>query len=158
MINARSETAASKPTFRAALAKRRCLVPIDGFYEWERKRSSGGPRRPAQPHYFRAGNGGLLAIAGLWEQWTDPETGEVLESCALLTTEANPVVGAIHHRMPVLLKPSDWESWLDPDAEDPGQVNLLLCPAAPEVLEAVRVGTYVNDARHESSRCIQPVE
>ncbi|MFP6639287.1 MAG: SOS response-associated peptidase [Myxococcota bacterium] len=162
MINARSETAASKPTFRAAMTQRRCLVPIDGFYEWQRAGSRNGQakggRIPAVPHYFRASDRRILAVAGLWESWTDRQTGEVLESCALLTTQANEVVGAIHHRMPVLLTSRDWELWLDPGCQDSDRVIPLLGPAAPGALEVVRVGTYVNDARHEDSRCIEPVE
>jgi len=159
MINARAETAATKPSFRNALKKRRCLVPVDGFYEWARKAKPGEAesRVTPGPYYFRASDQALLAIAALWESWVDRENGEVVESCALLTVGANALMSPIHHRMPVLLSPTDWNTWLNSKEEDPEQVVSLLQPAPMGVLEAFAVDRYVNNARHEGPRCIEPV-
>jgi len=159
LINARAETAAEKPAFRAAMRRRRCVVPVDGFYEWLRPAPAPGTRaRPRSvPHYFRAADGSLLGIAGLWEEWTDPATGEVVESCTLLTTEANDDVRPIHHRMPVLLPRDAVAAWLDPAADDGRTLSGLLAPARAGLLEVVRVGLAVNDARHDAPDCIAPV-
>jgi putative SOS response-associated peptidase YedK len=159
MINARAETAAEKPAFRAAMRHRRCVVPADGFYEWLRPSPPPGTKgRPKSiPHYFTAADGALLAIAGLWEEWTDKTTGEVLESCTLLTTEAGPDVRPIHHRMPVLLAPDGVSAWLDPATDDAFALDPLLHPAPEGFLTARRVGTAVNDARHDGPDCIAPV-
>lgn len=150
LINARSETAAEKPSFRVALRRRRCIVPADGFYEWKGK-------APAIPHLFRAADGGLLAIAGLYEEWTDRESGEVIESCTLLTTESNLTVRAVHDRMPVLLEPRDHSLWLDPDETRAEAVLGLLVPSPPDRLVGTEVSTFVNDPRNEDARCIEPV-
>ena len=99
----------------------------------------------------------LLAVAGLWESWTDRETGEVIESVTLLTTSANPVVRPVHHRMPVFLSRADWDLWLDPDCQDAQRVERLLRPAASELLEAIPVSTHVNNPRNEGPRCIEPM-
>lgn len=160
LINARSETAAEKPAFRAAMRRRRCVVPVDGFYEWLRPPAEPGQKgRPRRvPHYFRPADGAVLGIAGLFEAWTDKATGEVVESCTLLTTEANAAVRPIHHRMPVLLARADVAAWLDPAAEDPFVLESLLCPAPDGLLEAVRVGTAVNNPRHDAPDCIAPAD
>ena len=155
MINARSETAAEKPSFREALRKRRCIVPIDGFYEWQAPPKGAGQAKV--PHFFRHPEGRGLAIAGLWESWTDTETGEVVESCTLLTTEANRDVRPVHHRMPVFLPESEFTRWLDPACQDAGQVTPLLAPAAPGLLGAIEVSTRVNNPRNEDPRCIEAV-
>jgi putative SOS response-associated peptidase YedK len=108
MINARSETVAEKPAFRRAFSRRRCLIPVDGFYEWRR---DGGRRRP---YWFHAPERRPFALAGLWERWQNPTLGEPLESCAILTTAANAVMQPIHDRMPVILSPSAYGTWLAP--------------------------------------------
>jgi putative SOS response-associated peptidase YedK len=173
MINARSETAAEKPSFRTAMRARRCIVPIDGFYEWQSPGDAEGAgrgpssiklpirgqttRKPVKiPHFFRCPTGSPMAVAGLWESWTDRTTGEVVESCALLTTEANADVRPVHHRMPVFLAAADHATWLDPDLSDTEQLQPLLIPAQPGYLEAIRVGTRVNNPRNEDPRCIEP--
>ena len=159
MINARSETAATKPSFRAAMKKRRCLVPVDGFYEWARKsksRVSGAEVAPG-PYYFRSSDTAILAIAAIWESWIDRESGEVLESCALLTVGANALMSPIHHRMPVLLGPADWKVWLNSKEEDSEKLAPLLKSAPPGLLEAFAVDHYVNHARNEGPRCIEPL-
>jgi len=160
LINARSETAADKPAFRAAMRRRRCVVPADGFYEWLRPPAPPGTKsRPKSiPHYFRRSDGELLAIASLWEEWTDKSTGEIVESCTLLTTAANADVQPIHDRMPVLLERSDLSIWLDPSAEDPYALESLLHPAPAGCLEAHRVKTAVNNARYDEPDCIVPVD
>ena len=158
MINARAETAAEKPAFRDAMRWRRCIVPIDGFYEWLRpaKRPGEKGKPPSVPHYFRARDGAPLAIAGLYEEWTDRGTGEVLESCTLLTTEANATVKPVHHRMPVILPTSEWGRWLDPGLDTAAAVADLLVPAADDRLHVDRVSPLVNNARNDEPGCIVP--
>ncbi|HIL02571.1 MAG TPA: SOS response-associated peptidase [Myxococcales bacterium] len=162
MINARSETAAEKPSFRKALGARRCIVPADGFYEWqspseEDPRIGNRPKgKPTKiPHFFRNPAGRTLAIAGLWESWTDSGTGEVVESCTLLTTEANDDVRPVHHRMPVFLDAKDYAAWLDPDLSDIEPLQALMVPAPVGLLEATRVSVWVNNPRNEDARCIE---
>ena len=122
LINARSETAASKPSFRAAFRKRRCVVPVDGFYEW--RKVAGGPKQPIQ---FRVGDGGVFGLAGLWEHWTSP-AGDAVETFTILTTEANELVAPVHDRMPVILPREAHRAWLDPEAHDPAMIQPLLVP------------------------------
>jgi putative SOS response-associated peptidase YedK len=146
LFNARSETVATKPSFRSAFRHRRCLIAADGFYEWT-------PRnRGHQPYHFTAGDGQLLAFAGLFERWHG-EGGEVLDSCTVLTTEANSDVSAVHHRMPVLLDPEQREGWLDP-ASSPDDLQSLLIPAPPGSLEKRPVSRYVNNARRDDPACL----
>jgi putative SOS response-associated peptidase YedK len=111
-INARAETAADKPTFRHAFRKRRCLIPADAFYEWQKV------GRHKQPYLFKLRDGEPFAFAGIWEAWNGPD-GEALESCAILTTEANELVRSVHERMPVILDPRHYAEWLDPGLTDP---------------------------------------
>ena len=148
MINARAETVAAKPAFRAAFRARRCLVPMSGFYEWKRE---GGLKLPF--HFCRSG-GGLLAAAGLWESWTDPD-GLVLRSALLLTTEANDLMRPVHHRMPVLLDRAGREAWMDPAATPTG-LQALLVPAAAGRLERWRVSRAVNRASFDQPSCVEP--
>jgi putative SOS response-associated peptidase YedK len=130
-INARAETAADKPTFRHALRKRRCLIPADGFYEWVALEGR------KQPYCFRPGDGRPFAFAGLWERWEGPQ-GPV-ESCAILTTEANDLVRPVHDRMPVILPERHWRAWLDTDLQDAATVAPLLRPYPAEAMRAVSV-------------------
>lgn len=146
-INARSETVAEKPMFQAALRRRRCLVPADGFYEWAR------PSR--QPFHVRRADGAPFGIAGLWERWEGPE-GQLLESCALLTTQANECVRPIHPRMPVILEPRDYDVWLDPEIEDPQRVLPLLRPHPAEGMLAQAVARRVNRAGFDDPSCLEP--
>ncbi|MFN2378140.1 MAG: SOS response-associated peptidase [Candidatus Binatia bacterium] len=149
LINARSETAAEKPSFREAMKKRRCIVPASGFYEWKRE----GTRK--QPWYFHPRSGaGLFAIAGLWESWTDPD-GNIVETCCLLTTAANAVLAPVHDRMPVILGHEDALRWLDPSEKDPGRLADLLAPAAEAVLGGHPVSTAVNNVRNDDARNIE---
>jgi putative SOS response-associated peptidase YedK len=148
-INAMSETAADKPMFRGAFRKRRCLVPASGFYEWKAVAA-----KKKQPYAIRLADDKPLAFAGLWEKWAGPD-GDV-ESCCILTTAPNELVGAIHNRMPVILDAPDFGQWLDPDEQDAAALAPLLRPFPAERMRAYPVSTWVNDVRHTDARCIEP--
>ncbi len=147
MINAMSETAATKPAFRNALRRRRCLVLADGFFEWRRE----GKQRV--PLYFFHKSGEPMAFAGLWESWQSPD-GEWLRSCAILTTAANAFIEPVHNRMPVILSAETVPLWLDPLTEAPDTLEPLLIPAPPESLDAREVSPTVNNVRSEGPGCI----
>ena len=151
MINARAETAADKPSFRAAFKRRRCLIPADGFYEWKRE------GRARQPFHFTLQDGGLFALAGLWEAWTSPD-GSVIESCTILTTEANELVAAVHDRMPVILATEDYAEWLaagqDATPRELTSLQHLMRPFPAERMTARPVGKYVNSPHNEGETCI----
>jgi putative SOS response-associated peptidase YedK len=140
MINARSETAAEKPSFRAAMKKRRCLIPADGFYEWQKQ------GKTKQPFYIRLREQELFAFAGLWERWQD------VESCTILTTSANELLAPLHDRMPVILSPNDYDTWLDPATSD---VSYLLDQYPAEEMIRYPVNPVVNNARHEGADCVE---
>jgi putative SOS response-associated peptidase YedK len=148
MINARAETADQKPAYRSAFRLRRCLVLADGFFEWTK---ADGAKRP---YYFRLEDGGPFAFAGLWERWTKGQ--EPIESCTLLTTDANNLVGPVHERMPVILEPEDYGRWLDPQRRRPEDVHALLRPVPAEQMIGYPVGRWVNDPRHDDPRCVEP--
>lgn len=153
MINARVETVASARAFRSALARRRCLVPADGFYEWQRP---GSRRTRPRAFYFGRRDGEVLALAGLWELWRDAE-GRWLATCAVVTTDAAGPVAAIHDRMPVVLDPALWERWLDPDVLDAkGARDLASLPQPSELLERWPVSAAVNSVRNNSPELIDP--
>ena len=145
LFNARCETVATKPSFRSAFKCRRCLVAGDGFYEWT-------PRdRGHRPFLFQPAAEPLLGLAGLYEEWIG-KGGEVIESCTVLTTEANADLEEIHHRMPVILAPRDFDRWLDPATVSEELLGLLV-PAAAGTLRRRPVGRYVNDPRHDDEGC-----
>ena len=147
MINAVSETAAAKPAFRSAFRRRRCLVLADGFYEWRRE----GKQRV--PMYFSQKSGEPMAFAGLWESWQSPG-GELIRSCAILTTAANELMAPVHHRMPVILSAETEPLWLDPMTETPDTLEPLLLPAPPELLDVREVSPKVNNVRNDGPDCI----
>ena len=149
MINARSETVAEKPAFRAAFRQRRCLVLADGFYEWQRL------ERGKQPFYIRQRDEGPFAIAGLWEYWEGPEGG--IESCTLLTTQPNDLVRPLHNRMPVILHPDDYDLWLDRSVQEPALLQPLLRPYSPEDMMAYPISTWINKPENDGPRCIEPL-
>jgi len=151
MINARAETVATSPAFRASFAKRRCIVPADGFYEWDR---AGGTK---QPYLLRPSADGVLAMAGIWAVWKDPATGLWVPSAAVITTTANEAVGRIHDRMPVLLPRDAWALWLDPGLADPGGLQGLLVPAPEDVLAMVPVSKLVNNVRNDIPDLVLPL-
>lgn len=151
LVNARCETAAEKPAYREALRRRRCLVPADGFFEW-------GPegRGPRQPWYATRPDRACFALAGLYERWRDAE-GERLESCVLLTTDANERLATVHDRMPVVLAPEAWDHWLDRSVQDPAALADLLRPSASDAFELRAVSARVNRPEHDDPECIAPV-
>lgn len=153
MINARSETAAEKPAFRSAFKKRRCLVLADGFYEWK-KTDSG-----KQPFYIRV-RGGLYAMAGLWERWqpSEGENRESIETCTILTTQANNALAGLHDRMPVILDTTDFRRWLDPNGTRAEPLLPLLKPCPDDWITFWPVSTRVNRPAHDQPDCIEPLD
>jgi putative SOS response-associated peptidase YedK len=159
LINARAETLAEKPSFRAAFKRRRCLIVADGFYEWQRSSTTNGGRsaEKKQPYYFRLKNHQPFAFGGLWEHWENGN-GDVIESCTIITTTANEVLSPIHDRMPVILPPKGYDLWLDPTIEKDKDLHTLLRPYAEEEMESYPVRSVVNNPRHDSPDCIAPLE
>jgi putative SOS response-associated peptidase YedK len=149
LINARSETVTEKPSFREAFMRRRCLVPVDGFFEWARR----GDRK--RPFYFHMSGGEPFAIAGLWERWEGE--GGPLETCTLLTTEANELLAPYHDRMPVILGPDDYDVWLSPDVREGELLTRLLRPYPPEEMSAHAVSALVNSLSNDGPRCVEPL-
>jgi putative SOS response-associated peptidase YedK len=151
MINARGETVASKPAFRAAFRRRRCLVPADGYYEWQKL----GNRK--QPFHLRMQDNRPFALAGLWEQWRGDrdDDAEPLQTCTIITTQANELGRPIHDRMPVILDAADYELWLDPQMQDSGRIEPLLRPYDSAAMVAEPVSTYVNNVRHDGPKCLE---
>ena len=147
LINARSETAADKPSFRAAFKRRRCLIPASGFYEWQ------GAKGAKQPFHIHPASGGLMAFAGLWEHWEQGDAGPI-ESCTILTTGANRTLSELHNRMPVILSPSDFEVWLDVATPRDSLVSLLR-PAAEDLLDFEPISTQINNVRNEGPECLE---
>lgn len=151
MINARAETIAEKPAYRAALKQRRCLIPASGFYEWKKE---GKEKRPTYIHFD---DGRPLSMAGLWEEWTSPDD-EVLHTCTIVTTEANDFMASIHHRMPVLFTAEQEEVWLDSSLDDPGKLAALLRPYSGSDMAAHPVSKQVNIPAYDAPDCIAPLE
>ena len=151
MINARAETLREKPSFRSAYRRRRCLVLADGYYEWQR---SGTVK---QPWYMSFADGEPFGMAGLWETWRDPTTGQPLESCCLVTTSPAPAVAHVHDRMPVIVPESAHAEWLDPRNGEVERLDRLLVPWAGDGLEARAVGRRVNDARNQGPDLVEPL-
>jgi putative SOS response-associated peptidase YedK len=167
MINARMETVHEKPAFRRPFASRRCLLPADGYFEWyptEEKTKAGKPLK--QPFFIRPADGGVLAMAGLYELWKDPTRDaddplRFLWSCTVITTSAEDSVGHIHDRMPLMVEPERYTAWLDPtNGAANGAVDdlkQLLVPAAPGRLEAFPVSTQVNNVRNNGPELVDPL-
>jgi putative SOS response-associated peptidase YedK len=165
MINARMETVAEKPAFRRAFAKRRCLLPADGYYEWyptEQLTAKGKPRK--QPFFIRPRDHGTLAMAGLYEIWRDPTRDEddperFRWTCTVITTAAEDSLGHIHDRMPLMVERERWGQWLghDTDDTDAGSLLSLLSPAAPGTLEAYPVASLVSNVRNNGPELLEPL-
>ncbi|HEX4978872.1 MAG TPA: SOS response-associated peptidase [Acidimicrobiales bacterium] len=157
MINVRAETIATK--FRAALERRRCLVPADGFYEWERRLADGKVAK--QPWFVRRADGAPLVFAGMWEVWwpdgADRDAEEPLRTCTIVTTAANELLEPIHDRMPAILSPADADRWLDRDLRDPVELVGLLQPFDPRALERFEVSTRVNSVKNNDGDLVRPV-
>ena len=149
LINARAETLAEKPAFRAAFKSRRCLVPADGFYEW---RPAGKLKVPVR---VRLKGGDLFAFAGLWETWRSPEDGEV-RTFTIVTTEANGLLKPVHDRMPVILKPEDEGRWLDTEEKEPARLTALLKPYPSDRMEFYDVSPAVNSPKNDVPQCAEP--
>lgn len=150
MINARAETVAEKPAFRTAFKQRRCLIPADGFYEWQVLPGA----KTKQPWFISLKSLEPMAFAGLWERWKSPEGREV-ESCAIIVTAANGFMRPIHERMPVILAPDGWDIWLAPHLADPGSLQDLLQPYPDGEMTAWPVSTKVNSPKNDSEECIE---
>jgi len=149
MINARSETVAEKPSFRDSFKKRRCLVVADGYYEWQKVDGKKLPWR------YTLSDGGLFAFAGLWARWDKAPDKVPVETCTILTTEANQLARKIHDRMPVILTPDDYAAWLGEDPQR--EPSDLLRPYPSEAMKAYRVGFVVSNSRNDVPECIEPV-
>ncbi|MBI4884960.1 MAG: SOS response-associated peptidase [Actinobacteria bacterium] len=163
MINARAETIAEKPAFKGLFKKHRLLIPMDGFYEWQQGQA-GGPLtkagKPAKtPMFIHRADGSPLAVAGLWAAWRDRAAGPEapwLHSCTVITTSANTTMAPVHDRMPVILKATDWQQWLDPTYHDTADLARLLVPAPVDVLTMHAVDTAVNNVRNNGPELIEP--
>ena len=163
MINARMETVHEKPAYRRPFASRRCLLPADGYYEWyptEQRTKAGKPVK--QPFFIHPADGGVLAMAGLYEIWRDPTRDDddpqrFLWTCTVITTTAEDSVGHIHDRMPLMVERDRWSAWLDPGRSGAEELTPLLVPAAPGRLEAYPVGTAVNNVRNNGAELLDPL-
>jgi putative SOS response-associated peptidase YedK len=149
MINARSETLAQKPSFRAAFKKRRCLIVADGFFEWKHA------GKIKEPFYVQLRNGAVFGFAGLWESWKSPD-GNIVESCTVITTPANKLIRGIHDRMPVILLPEDYETWLQ-DSTPEQILQQLFAPFPADKMEMYRVSSEVNSPKNDTPACILPI-
>ena len=150
MINARAETVASKPSFRTAFQRRRCLIVADGFYEWQKL------GKTKQPHYIAMQDGRPFAFAGLREHWVGPD-GSVIDSCTIITTEPNELMAPLHNRMPVILPADEYATWLDPSLEAADRLEPLLCPYPTDEMRAIPVSTHVNSPAHDDAQCVRPI-
>jgi len=151
MINARSETAATKPAFRDPFTSRRCLVPADGFYEWQRN------GKPKQPYCFEVNDGELFAFGGLWDRWKDP-SGQWIKSCSILTTTPNAVTSSVHDRMPVILDPDSYDLWLDPGMTSVEVVSEMLRPYDARLMRCYPVSTRINSVANDDEECSRTAE
>jgi putative SOS response-associated peptidase YedK len=150
LFNARAETLSTSGAFRESFRRRRCIVPADAFYEWQRQ---AGARRP---FLIRRDDGAPLALAGLWSGWRHPETEQVIRTFTIVTTTANRTLAAVHDRMPVMLEREHWARWLDPTLQDPGELTALLQPAADDELVMYPVRPLVNNVRNNGPELIEP--
>jgi putative SOS response-associated peptidase YedK len=161
MINARAETLAEKPAYRDPFKYRRCLIPASGFYEWQAPKSDedkgkGKGKGPKQPYAALPADGGLIAFAGLWETWHSADGGEI-DTAVIVTTDANRLLMPIHERMPVVLEPEDFETWLAPDTP-PAKAAALLKPAREDLFALTPVSTRVNSADNDDPRLLERAE
>jgi putative SOS response-associated peptidase YedK len=150
LINARAESVASKPSFRSAFKRRRCLVPADGYFEWQ--------KRPAgkQPYYIHRRDNLPFGFAGLWESWHEDQD-DALETFTVITTDASPTAAAVHDRMPVIIEPRDYGAWLDPAASDHDALQSMLRPYNGDDLELDPVDKRVNSPTHDDPTCVEPL-
>lgn len=156
MFNAKRETIATSPAFREPFARRRCVVPVWGFYEWQKRDSAGGSTPAKLPFFIRPSDAAGLLLAGLWDRWRNRETSEILESFTVVTTAAHPSIEFVHTRQPVMLSRADARGWLDPVAPE-DELAAMCEPQLPVGLDAVPVSSHVNNARNKDARCFEPV-
>jgi len=149
-INARAETLSQKPSFREPFQRKRCIIPVNGFYEWKKEGSH------KMPYWIHPKEGNFFALAGLWDEWKDKQSGEIITSSAIITTEPNELMESIHDRMPVILEPESWKLWLDPKVEEGEVLAPLLNPYDPDKMDAYEVSTYVNSPVHDDKKVIKP--
>ena len=152
-FNAAIEGIETKASFREPFRKRRCLVPADGFYEWWREKE-GSPKRP---HFIRRRDDGFFCFAGLWDRWESKNTADVIDSCTIVTTPANELLGRIHHRCPVILSAEHYDEWLDPAMHDVQRLKQILGPFDPKAYQMYEVGRYVSNPRNQGPQCIEPL-
>lgn len=152
MINARAETITEKPSFREAFKSRRCIIPASGFYEWQQKAAGA-----KQPYYFYLKEKEVFGFAGLWESWVDKKTGELLETCTIITTKANDVLKPVHDRMPVILKAENYDEWLDVKEKNTERLQKLLVPYAVEEMNSHAVSKSVNVPDVDAAELIKPL-
>ena len=150
-INARAETVATTPSFREPFKSQRCLIPADGFYEWQRNGNT------KQPYCFEVNGGEAFAFAGLWDWWRNPQ-GELIESCTIVTTTPNSLVSDMHDRMPVILNPNDYDLWLDPAFRDARSLSAMLRPFDAALMYRYPVGSRVNTVQNDDADCAKPLD
>jgi putative SOS response-associated peptidase YedK len=155
MINARAESVLDKPAFRRPLERWRCIIPADGFYEWQAVEG----QKKKQPWYIHRTDGDVLSFAGLWSSWRPTKGSDEgrLVSCSIITTEANDAIAPIHHRMPVVLPPTAWAEWLDPANDDVEALHSLLVPAPAELFTLAAVNDAVSNVRNDGPHLLDPV-
>lgn len=151
MLNARSETIVEKPAYREAFKSRRCLIPADGFYEWKTE------GKAKQPFNFGMKDDSIFAMAAIWEKWKDPKGG-LLETCSILTTTPNPLMEDVHDRMPVILRPEDYDLWLDPGMKKSDDLLPLLRPFDAKLMRRYAVSTRVNSVKFDDAECAASIE
>lgn len=151
LINAKGEEVETKRSYSQAFQRRRCILPLSGFYEWKREDEA---KRPFAIHFK---DNSIMSVAAVWEHWQSGETGEVVDSFAVITTSPNRFMESIHNRMPVILDPRDESAWLDPENKDTAQLKSLLKPCPPEWLDAHEVSKLVNSPKNNLPACIEPI-
>lgn len=151
MINARAETIDTKPSFRHCLPKQRCLILADGFYEWKRE------EKRKTPYRFTLTDRKLFGFAGIWDAWNSP-TGDIIHTCAIITSEPNEIMAPIHNRMPVILEQEKEEMWLNPEVKDSNILKQLLTPYPADLMNFYEVSPIVNSSRYDTPECIQPAD
>ena len=152
MINARAETLDSKPSFKNSFAMRRCLIPMDGYYEWQ-KRPDG-----KQPYLIEATSEAVQMMAGLWEENNKVDPDQTIRTCTIITTTANQTMAAVHDRMPVFLDEQHYDRWLDPEIRDTRALKELLLPVSDGEMRMVPVSRYVNNSRNDDEKCTIPIQ
>lgn len=157
MINARAETLAEKNAYKSAFKKRRCLIPADGFYEWKKHPTEAKGKK--QPFFIHRPDHEAYAFAGLWEVWRGPDKDqEPLRSCTIITTSPNEEMAKIHDRMPAILPPSAWDTWLDRENDDLELLGQLLVPSAPQIITMHPVSTEVNNVRNKGEQLTEEID